>query len=735
MPGPYIHISAARQAAQKLSAGGYAPVGSLSLNGNLHIDPGWPGADLAALGQAAVDHPNFTSLGAVGPDLFFFLPDFRDINGVPTSSVLVEVLNFLEGLYAALDPYLTKYEKYLGPIGEDTAEEMSRLTGGLSESVGNISGDLGAILITALEDFAVSQKDWWEYFSLGLNRGYDEQAYLWSDMLHYRETGHFAQLLWQQAEGKDDDRLRAYAAGYLSHVATDTTAHGFVNQISGGPFRLHWQRHHLVENHMDAYWFLRDAGPGSERKTMGFPQLTESALYYDIAFDEGTDDAVSLPNIPSGHTLREVWTRRRLLDIDSKLPDSVSSLLIQTMTDLFYQGGPHPAILRDKDGKRDGRPDDALVGQAYDLLFRFLKLTTVDGFSHEPPPPPDLWPNLDFPTPTDAGSAGDMPPGDDDGDFWDDVLDFILAVIAVIAYILEVAAWLATIVWAVVADIATYPLRLGLYFALELPLASMLKAFRSVLVRSGYMMPMDDEIDQSLIRVGNPTSVTWAQLRDDLDDVFGAMDAQPADELAIFRDKAYPHAHPKDEFRQPWAYPMNETEQCPTTAGPHGRDSGPPQLFRLTAPDPTIRDALETSTGPADSDWVGCTLQPDKHLGDVVSMTEYLVWLATRNRGGDGGGDSPNEGAQPAAMPNFNLDADRGYGYLAWDWNRLPVQSSKKTEDPEGDHFGEPCTWPSQSDFYQMDRALQIHWTGTGHDDPGCVEPECVDCSAPPPIN
>jgi hypothetical protein len=86
-------------------------------------------------------------------------------------------------------------------------------------------------------------------------------------------------------------------------------------------------------------------------------------------------------------------------------------------------------------------------------------------------------------------------------------------------------------------------------------------------------------------------------------------------------------------------------------------------------------------------------------------------------------------------MPNFNLDADRGYGYLAWDWNRLPVQSTKKTEDPEGDHFGEPCTWPSQSPFYQMDRALQIHWTGPGHDDPGCVEPECVHCSAPPPIN
>lgn len=55
-------------------------------------------------------------------------------------------------------------------------------------------------------------------------------------------------------------------------------------QNYGGPFRLHWQRHHLVENHMDAFWYLND----SLAPKMGdnYPQLTESALYFDIAFDE-----------------------------------------------------------------------------------------------------------------------------------------------------------------------------------------------------------------------------------------------------------------------------------------------------------------------------------------------------------------------------------------------------------------------------------------------------------------
>ena len=45
--------------------------------------------DTVHLGQLMKDHPNFASLGAIGPDLFFFLPDFRDIKKIETSSIQV----------------------------------------------------------------------------------------------------------------------------------------------------------------------------------------------------------------------------------------------------------------------------------------------------------------------------------------------------------------------------------------------------------------------------------------------------------------------------------------------------------------------------------------------------------------------------------------------------------------------------------------------------------------------
>lgn len=280
MPGPYIHMSSMRHARERLSDG-YQPT-----RGTRIPVPGAPGVDPAELARLLAEHPNYASLGAIGPDLFFFLPDFRDLNvggvRINLSSVLVGVLDFLDEMYTVVDPFITKYERYLGPLNENLDEEISRLTGGLSKAVSNVVGELSSILITLLEKLVTYEIAFFDLFSLGFNKGYDEKAFLWSDMLHYRKTGEFGQALWDGAVASDDERVRAYALGYLTHMATDVTGHAMVNGIAGGPFRLHWQRHHLVENHLDSLWCLNDPlKPGSPSQ---YGQLTESALYFDIAF-------------------------------------------------------------------------------------------------------------------------------------------------------------------------------------------------------------------------------------------------------------------------------------------------------------------------------------------------------------------------------------------------------------------------------------------------------------------
>src|SRR2546425_9577901 len=100
MPGPYIHMSSMRHAATQLAQNSYQVVGSS------YINPTWTGADVRKLGQIMQDHPNFANLGAIGPDLFFFLPDFRNARigcqSIDVSSILITILDFLEKLYADL---------------------------------------------------------------------------------------------------------------------------------------------------------------------------------------------------------------------------------------------------------------------------------------------------------------------------------------------------------------------------------------------------------------------------------------------------------------------------------------------------------------------------------------------------------------------------------------------------------------------------------------------------------
>jgi len=764
MPGPFIHISSMKHTAVSLvdSRRPYIPE-----SGELgRIDPTWKGTDTTTLGQLMLSSPNFASLGAIGPDLFFFLPDFRNTkDGFPSSSVLVTVLNALEQLYAEVDPYITKYEHYLGPISEDTAEEMSRLTGGLSKTVGDITGDLSNILITFIETFVTQQKDFFGQFSLGLDFGWDEQAYFWSDMLHYRDTGQFARAIWKRADDQNDDQLRAYALGYHSHVATDVTGHAFVNVISGGPYRMHWQRHHLVENHMDAYWYLLD--PLGPKQGDQYPQLTESALHYDIAFGHDGNAPIARPAYPTGATLRENWERHRLLDLHSMLPNKLAQLLFDAMTDVWYSSdtatGQHPKILSE-----DGRPDVELIKETYDLLSRYLKLVTVDGFSHEPPVPPSVFPNLDFPTISDPGSSsGGSAPGDnsDDSNFWDDILDFFLTIIRDIAYVLEVAAYLATLPWAVLADVVTYPLRLGLYYALELPLFHLLKSFRQALVMTGYMLPMADEVSPSLMTIGASGAAGFADLLDSIGDVFGGLlPSAPVVIQTMSRDLDYPHSIPRsmpkdesqpppNEYLAPWKYPTSPVElHCVnfgneaapahpisnprnktyiTTGGPYAMFSTPTVLFGGLHQDPTLRERFEAALTPGDTDVVGMNVTPSNHLGDCVAFSKYYLWLESRT--------PIQEDNVAVPLVEWNLDADMGYAYHCWDWNRQPI----KHWDLNHNKYDEPCTLPEEADpdlfkkemLWQPQTRLQIHWVGPGPDgksalpDPGCLK--TADCLSP----
>src|SRR5437870_2129210 len=76
MPGPFFHIYSARRTADYLCA--HSRFTFELLNDATRLaDP----ARAHYYGQVMQRYPAFASLGAIGPDLFFFLGDVRAVNG------------------------------------------------------------------------------------------------------------------------------------------------------------------------------------------------------------------------------------------------------------------------------------------------------------------------------------------------------------------------------------------------------------------------------------------------------------------------------------------------------------------------------------------------------------------------------------------------------------------------------------------------------------------------------
>lgn len=671
MPGPYIHIAASDRIAERLAR-----------------LKGWPRYDRSAgdnenppeaLARIIRDNNHEYSLGAIGPDLFFFLPDFRD-PGLANS--LIGVLKFLDDFYAKLDEWiLTREERYLGPIWENADEAVSRLTGDLSTVVQEDLSKFSALLTTAILVIASQSSDWFGLFSLGLDRGYDNKDFFWSDMLHYRKTSRFGHALWTAAAGMEQealeagtaagearalgDRLRSYALGYMTHLGTDVTGHAFVNEKSGGPFRTHWQRHHLVENHMDAACYDQDHGSDAH-----YDMLATSALHYRLLFGDEATRTLPMDDFDMS-SLRGRYDFKRQLDVDSEMPDEIAELVFRAMGTAYDTGSASAASVNDPsrttpqiipDG--DGRPDAELIQHTFLLFFRYLKHVTTDGFSSDKPEPPEVFPNLDFPQLTDPQ---DEAPGasDHDPDFW----DILLMVLSFLLWVVEVAVWLATVLPAVILDLGTYGPRVAAYYAIELPLYYMMKAERMVLVMTGYIMPLQDEINLGLVQIGTGTRGLFLEELAAMDDVLGGLfdlSATAPNEPAP--DRLFPRAIKTDasgmpnEFHAPWRYPDSPQEAGGTIAGPHGPGDLPHQLLEeTTAGSQALRSRLERAKTPTETDAIASRVSAGNNMGDPVHFSTYLIWQLARTKLVRG---------ERTRTTDWNLDADRGYGYKCWDWDR-----------------------------------------------------------------
>jgi hypothetical protein len=112
MPGWYIHINVARKAIDALAANPTAaPIFGVN------------GPNAASLTSIARSEPAYASLGAIGPDIFFLLPDFKP----PVGNMLWKLAGEIRELYTWWDDnFLGPFESAIGSIGNTMYAESGR---------------------------------------------------------------------------------------------------------------------------------------------------------------------------------------------------------------------------------------------------------------------------------------------------------------------------------------------------------------------------------------------------------------------------------------------------------------------------------------------------------------------------------------------------------------------------------------------------------------------------------
>jgi hypothetical protein len=865
VPGHFTHIYTARRVADLLSSGRFTdwPVEVPEL---ANFKP----EDCGAL---MTQWEKFTAIGAIGPDLFYFSQDY---NGSPlgpvsdelmlalatyyyfdaakeddweplliileqVNSTMAGLLRFLIRLQKIWDGFVDDWNRTIGPLVSDVNNIPDALTGGLLSEFKVTIEELKVALKMLGEQELFTFKDIFTMMDTCVQKGFDEKSFLWSDMSHYRKPSAMCRALVKQAldlkdeaerSGNGDDKrwqqFLAFALGYITHFGTDTVAHSFVNEQCGGPFRNHPQRHHLIENHIDAWNYSQTSAESPttpDRKipadpwgsTPTYPDLSMSALWFAVQLTpdepQGSQRPATLPDDPK--------ERKEALDVDGELPEWMTNAIVLAMIDAFSDGA-HPRIfggssfqstidsglltriVQDVTGHGPNAPfTELLQGIAptpdfdvprgfpmpwqiqtmYRIMISFYKFSFNGSWELQKPRKPDFIitpPASDFENllqPPDFSGADSSNPAED-------VCSSIIALFDWAIKELEAAITLAEDLIKMAASPGSYLFRLGLY-ELSMMIWDVIAKTHEILAHTGFVAPHSAQsYGDGELRLPNEIDLPLITLGQTVDDAFRAALAAAIDPLGNLdtdqdvigtshsvHDSKYPYYpvlrfHVNDkaedwEYHRPWAYPdvsrfavtgspdfqfPTPTEEYdptkvlpgdpvdsaagtykPLRPGPYPAGTMPNVFFRLDAPvDPKVRSQYEAAQTPAQTDKLNrdnllSRRLPLSPLGDPVPFSAYLIGQLVNDTGYD---------------THFNLDSDRAFAYLTWDWIRsdkdqefteLNIPYRKPVVPPRAGNGWDNGNTPLQ--LHYVDRPVR-RWRRLFEDvrfrEPGATEPEQI---------
>jgi hypothetical protein len=621
MPGPAMHHLIADELRKKINS-------SQGLGGS---------ADYSRLQSLLSDPKNlpYYFLGCQGPDFLFFNMKDWPLGPLGDAAALYyKVYDAIEGFEKKMKDLVPQPIIDLLDAAGYAADQVVSNSSTLSE-LESLFSDMQAVLDALAASLTEMIKDFltdmnlFEILKHPYTDGQDKGKWWWFDTLHYRKTGRYvAQLL---KDAPEDSPLYLYALGYLTHVTGDTVGHPYVNINCGGPYRNQSQRHKTSENYHDVYNLSQVMGVDWNRSRWH--------TFYNFNFDGTTSAPGASEEVP---------------DPSSHMPDKLAEFLSETMQKIYAQG--------DSDDDEYGykiSPED--INNAYRAYYSWLKKATETG-TLPLPIPYSFTAELEEVWEQAMDNLGDI------GDFIEDAVDtagsfsFLAIFIVLAALILAAVAAAAALIDAILGALTTLSVA-GIRYAASLVYEQLYNAyqnFRLGVALNGLAYPMQEHLNEPRFRQFQSTN---------LPDMIGQVAANFASQLpkkemplvsnglssaiinALFnREKhlIYPPAATVPNT----PYGATPGENDPAQGGPRSYFSAAASFYIYgdIPLDPAFIDMLAELEGEEEKHRAYVKEHKGPQLGNALRLSEeiYDRWKTGKK------------------IPDFNLDADRGYAYTCW---------------------------------------------------------------------
>ena len=635
MPNLAFHLEVLDKVIDKLTTGG-DPRGSLMKNNRQFAALGALGPDLlrylpisTGLGDALVQLSTATPVGQISTLPLsqlqeLFLNPVGAIYTLLFRQVVIPnwvTINQLRDFFSKLDAIVASQNQLAIPgiIGEakDVLNKSKALKKTLPSALTNVASIVGQI---------IALPPWMQQFSAVPVPPSEPRANRASEFLRWHRTGAFARNL---LHGAANDRQRAFALGWLCHIAGGVAAEPFVNNISGGPYRTHWWRNRLVGNFVDAWAFgfykssAQMTGDEPSPPYAAWKPLCSANLQHDINVAGYADGARG--DVPDA---LKAMASGNLGSFPSQFPAEIADLLDQAINQTY------PAAMQPISGLSADTFRQSLVG-AFSVYW-FMSSGSGPMCQNPLGAPP-----ANCTTPPSWISSGSTPSPQQGGlNPAGTACAILLAIFAIISLLLgDIPGGVAALIGALEAPVIDWATVACNLFWLQKTLVDAENALRDAMIKGGLAYPPPEKL--GTVDINGMTHP--------------ALDLTPPNGIPLTQSNAlsgeavaalvgsirYPRIMDATNPKAPRAdlnfnsYPATASEQ-PSTENliPIGR-----------YPDFVV-DGSGLQNGGLMTDGTLPTRQV--FFGDAVANAVQLIVQG------------------PDHLPDYNLDADRGDGWHAW---------------------------------------------------------------------